>query len=1783
MTPAPHPSASSGGAGAGSGAGKKDNVVIIRPTEAQLRYSQFHHKRRAQAVKAWMEELYQTPPTIEEHDSNDNDDDDESDDCCSYNSSDTNTSAIKEIRRHRRPVISAGRRALLKKSRRMYRRRRRAILKDGYRGFVIVDGNDEVVAASEALSGSVSDSARNVVTRGGVTGTADQPSHDEDDGGGDDADYEEDAHDMEEEEDAPELQDIFMTRPKRQRQRHHPNVRTTQQRDGSDESYKRFQAACHAMMMNIKTSHVTTPVMAAPTKRWKRSEQHIKAAEELKHKDFLDYKWGVRKRDPNERTLLLSAYYQQQTHQLMDRGASWMMHSSKHVQYDRDSPYYHDMANLPPGSTASGGTGSDFTSSTLAMRAPGPKKFNKLVAFVQQRLIEKEKEAAMAASERVAGAGGAAPTMRLRDSHVSADDQVKEEKRTSRAKEMAESFESKAAAPNSDDNRIRLMAQALEGGDQTPTMTLKTGLEFGSSSSDKRQSLGSQQRRARYVPRMRLRDFSASSKISDDDHNMADGDDDPVQGASPRRHLVQKFDDLVDNNDPEEEREIGDETDLVSPPKMTLRHGMSSESEDNGESRRLSKTRETALAIEGKQNASHSGGKIKAMAQSFESDKTPKMKLRNDPVYEVDEKKVSEEDSLAYSQSTVHRLSEQFQGNDKTIGSPFGRPSIASSDYFAQVRDGADANGEQDGDDARASTSGRPSGDFFAAVREESDSNDTPRNSDESPLRRSSESRLPVQQLASPARESDAMSDLSRDSNLSGFWNRGRSSINALTTSLNTIAETHADKVPPELKERASNVSDRVSGFFGKLRNQTSDESAAVQDVERNESAGVHHSEHVEQNVDEQSEQDQRKEPEFSSAMNLLPSQSEDSHDALAAYRKKRETLSPDMDKDSDTSSYHALPNQIREVVQNAKASPALVTRDNERSERFISPTTSQSTTSQSTKSHISVEKFREVHGKIIENSTLLGEYEQDSVIDTDDVNSDVNGGGMDPQKLASLMMSPDVLQKRLKQAVQAVEKRNWEQVSYLINANPWLAEMKELTTNQFLLHKLAFFGGGSSPAPEDLCERLIEKFPSAVYKFDQDGNVPLHLASAAGNLFMIEMLGDRFESGASIRNEDGMLPLHFTIASLADFKINASSSSEDSANSHALSLKVVKTVLGFFPKAVAIADNVGNIPLHVAAECLERGIGVDVVYLLMDEAERQLNDPYGARFHNKVKLEEIVQEDMSAATMSTDKETESSIVDTELHCSMVLNNYDETPLLSAVKSRKGWEIVEAILTGPGGQSAALHQDADKNNALHLLVGDFQDPTAAMSILKLAPEAATARNAEGMLPIELACMQMMPEEVILGIALVDIPFNIDDQNGLRIHGGRGGSWYFLTCESDDHMIEIVQEVVSICSFQQLRELCFMTDVNSGNTVIERATPKCHEVLSQSLRFLGRFEFIGNGPLRSNPDTGFKAFDALDFGGEDLNEEGRRVLLECYDNEESFEMRVHTLLSVELDNSFVEEVNVYVEYMDDPLSASDKSAQRRCVSIERPQLTLDKVVSGMQKNGGYKNDLKLKMKYAAKVCSVLRLIGKALRHLHSLGIVHGNICMESCGKFSDGWKLLERLEVQMVGEGFDPLRFRNTFPPESLELSEQDGAIYDSDDAPVSFVKNMTAQPAIDVWAFGQICYEALVGKPLVEFDQAKSPSDDVAALLQIMEWNQSNMQTVFSDLLESGIEESGADLITSCLFPDPGDRPSSMEEILDHTFWMDMRKHRLKKGTGRGIESMGSSVSQPTEPETYEV
>lgn len=249
----------------------------------------------------------------------------------------------------------------------------------------------------------------------------------------------------------------------------------------------------------------------------------------------------------------------------------------------------------------------------------------------------------------------------------------------------------------------------------------------------------------------------------------------------------------------------------------------------------------------------------------------------------------------------------------------------------------------------------------------------------------------------------------------------------------------------------------------------------------------------------------------------------------------------------------------------------------------------------------------------------------------------------------------------------------------------------------------------------------------------------------------------------------------------------------------------------------------------------------------------------------------------------------------------------------------------------------------------------------------------------------------------------------------------------------------------------------------------------------------------------------------------------------------------------------------------------KDSEQYWLCTEKPEVTLRDVTESMNKKGGYWHEPELRSKYASKVCSVLRLVAKSLFHLHSRGVVHGDLSLESCGKFEHAWKLRGRIDVQTIGKPFDICRFGSSFPPEALYSADQDSNVCDSDSPPISFRDSMVADVAVDIWGFGKLAYEAIMGKPLVEFETNK-PSDDVVLLLDVMEWNESSMKEIFLELLEhGGIPETGADLFTSCLFPRPVDRPPTMEAILSHPFWKDNQKTREKTKRRRRQRNTGSS------------
>lgn len=237
---------------------------------------------------------------------------------------------------------------------------------------------------------------------------------------------------------------------------------------------------------------------------------------------------------------------------------------------------------------------------------------------------------------------------------------------------------------------------------------------------------------------------------------------------------------------------------------------------------------------------------------------------------------------------------------------------------------------------------------------------------------------------------------------------------------------------------------------------------------------------------------------------------SHDDHDAVAAFKLAQKERRGEEDA-SSISSFRVIPKGLKNMVRSLRNSNLSLRVENqfapseEEEEEEVdsledaaqlvgSPGMPTASITRDSTPNFSQFHVRDLTHHAIERSGLIGDRDGDgSIIDTD--GTDVGTGARDQQRLSNLLLSPTILTKRHQQAIRAIEDRHWEQVQYLLKANPWLAEMSDHATNQYLLHKLALYGSGEvigiagiqgirySPAPEELNVDLIRMFSNAIHK----------------------------------------------------------------------------------------------------------------------------------------------------------------------------------------------------------------------------------------------------------------------------------------------------------------------------------------------------------------------------------------------------------------------------------------------------------------------------------------------------------------------------------------------------------------------------------------------------------------------------------------------------------------------------------------------------------------------------
>lgn len=252
----------------------------------------------------------------------------------------------------------------------------------------------------------------------------------------------------------------------------------------------------------------------------------------------------------------------------------------------------------------------------------------------------------------------------------------------------------------------------------------------------------------------------------------------------------------------------------------------------------------------------------------------------------------------------------------------------------------------------------------------------------------------------------------------------------------------------------------------------------------------------------------------------------------------------------------------------------------------------------------------------------------------------------------------------------------------------------------------------------------------------------------------------------------------------------------------------------------------------------------------------------------------------------------------------------------------------------------------------------------------------------------------------------------------------------------------------------------------------------------------------------------------------------------------------------------------------PGSQGTKSIQR-FISCESPTLTLRTIVASMNKKK-YRDDRESFERYLTRIQKVFRMVAEALYYLHQKAIVHCNICPESCGKFENGWRLTGLVGSNYSGKSIQTSRMGQNMPPEAIVTSHGT-----SGKRKYAISSSFVASPSCDIWAFGKLMFEVLIGKGLLPRDI--SSQEFVNSLGR---WNEDNLAHIVSDLEDRGVGTLATDLITHCLCPRPGSRPKSFEEILNHSYWNSgssipsslHRRNRSSMGSVSARKQTGSGI-----------
>jgi serine/threonine protein kinase len=490
--------------------------------------------------------------------------------------------------------------------------------------------------------------------------------------------------------------------------------------------------------------------------------------------------------------------------------------------------------------------------------------------------------------------------------------------------------------------------------------------------------------------------------------------------------------------------------------------------------------------------------------------------------------------------------------------------------------------------------------------------------------------------------------------------------------------------------------------------------------------------------------------------------------------------------------------------------------------------------------------------------------------------------------------------------------------------------------------------------------------------------------------------------------------------------------------------------------------------------------------------------------------------------------------------------------------------VASLIAAFPSGPST---RDAEQNVALHLAVASGANVALVRALLSAFPAGVLAANADGELPVQrLASSRAYDEDTVVELAqLLAFPLECE---------GQAENWFYLleleerrptdaecTVSEVPNRLPIVRMVNAVLNAASERcvtieALAYAKD-KKGRRAIDMATAENQRCLWKLLFLLGRYE---PRRLLHQSDTS-RVWEVEDKEAKD--EEFKVLACKQVGCGLHFAREISLRRQHELSDKFV--VQLIREHPED-----------RILLMPHCECSLEHALCA-ENFAGMSVDL---------VRSIAKQLVAALIHIHSVGVVHGDVKAKNICRLRGAWKLIDFDAAAAVGGtvgskiaiGQKPANmppelakrvFRANFPADAVRAMAIDDSARATWEGCLAGVEQLAPEgpdpaactlsgvvPSFDIWGLGLLLYRLFTAFRL--FNANENDELDEVQLRELVLWRGIDRielrKKVFARAEPGTVacseKDSAVELIAACLQPDPKDRPQSGQELLEFEYFL---------------------------------